>query len=188
MAERKRRLTAEDWTEAAFRSLVERGVAAVAVEPLAAQLGATKGSFYWHFADRGALVDAALALWEVRETENVISQLSTLDEPAERLRLLFELVLTVPDADPVVSLFRDVDDPRVGAAVQRVSRRRLDYVVEQLEACGFPPEQARTRGTVAYAAYLGWWQLRRTAPDLAPPGTGALPHVELLHSLLLEPG
>jgi AcrR family transcriptional regulator len=179
------RLTAEDWADAALAALVRGGLSAVAVEPLAAVLGATKGSCYWHFADRGALVDAALALWEQRETEGVIADLSTVEEPEERLRLLLELVLTVQEADSVVRLFRDVDDARVQAALERVTQRRLGYLVEQLEACGFDPASARTRGTLAYAAYLGWWQLRRTAPDAAPAGPAALPHVELLQDLLL---
>jgi AcrR family transcriptional regulator len=188
MKARKPRLSADDWAAAALVALTDRGVAAVAVEPLAAALGATKGSFYWHFADRGALVDAALALWEARETDGVIAHLSTVDEPLERLRLLLELVLTAPEADSVVQLFRDVEDPRVRTALERVTRRRLGYLVEQLEACGFDPASARTRATLVYAAYLGWWQLRRTAPEAAPAGPGALPHVELLQELLLDAG
>lgn len=180
----KQRLSAEDWARAALEALVTGGVTAVAVEPLAAKLGATKGSFYWHYADRGALVDAALSLWEARETDAVIEELSHVDEPVERLRLLFELVLTIPEDDPVALLFRDVDEPRVGAALERVTRRRLGYVVEQLIAAGVAPEQAQVRGAVAYAAYVGWSQLRRIVPDAAPSGPGAMPHVELLQQLL----
>ena len=184
MAEGKRRLSAEDWADAALTALVERGVAAVAVEPLAAELGATKGSFYWHYSDRGALVDAALALWEARETDAVIAELAGIPDPADRLRVLFELVLTLPGPDSVGLLFRDVDDPRVGAALERVSRRRLDYVVDQLRACGMTDEQAQLRGAVAYATYVGWWQLRRVVPEAVPAGQAALPHVALLEQLL----
>lgn len=185
VVEEKRRLSAQDWAQAALTALAEGGVAAVAVEPLAARLGATKGSFYWHHADRGALVDAALALWEARETDAVIAQLDALPDPAERLRVLFDLVLTHPEADSVALLFRDVEDERVGAALERVTRRRLDYVVEQLRACGVPAAQARARATVAYAAYIGWWQLRRIVPDAAPPGRRARPHVALLQQLVV---
>lgn len=180
----RQRLSAHDWARAALAALLDGGVAAVAVEPLAVRLGATKGSFYWHYADRGALVDAALALWEAQETDAVIAELADVDEPQDRLRLLVELIMTIPQPDPVALLLRDVDDPRVGRALERVSRRRLDYVVEQLVACGVPETQAQTRGAVVLATYLGWSQLRRVLPDAAPYGPTALPHVELVQQLL----
>ena len=47
---------------AAFRALARGGVDSIAVEPIAAELGATKGSFYWHFKNRDSLV-AALDEW-----------------------------------------------------------------------------------------------------------------------------
>ena len=56
-------LTREDWTRAALLAIAEGGTGAVAVEPLAARLGATKGSFYWHFRSRSDLLAAALATW-----------------------------------------------------------------------------------------------------------------------------
>ena len=63
-AERQGRLTADDWAQAALDLISEQGVAAVAVEPLARRLGVTKGSFYWHFPSRDALLQAALERWE----------------------------------------------------------------------------------------------------------------------------
>ena len=56
----------EQWAEAALGAIATGGIKAVAVEPLAARLGVTKGSFYWHFADRRALIDAALERWEAQ--------------------------------------------------------------------------------------------------------------------------
>ena len=56
-------LSAQDWAQAALDVMVARGLDGVAVEPLARELGVTKGSFYWHFANRDALLDAALQLW-----------------------------------------------------------------------------------------------------------------------------
>src|SRR4051794_41644168 len=65
-------LTGSDWTEAALEALARGGLTAVAVEPIAKSLGATKGSFYWHFADRNALLESALELWERRGTQRGI--------------------------------------------------------------------------------------------------------------------
>lgn len=43
----------ESWVAAGLQALVEGGVEAVAVEPIAKTLGVTKASFYWHFESRG---------------------------------------------------------------------------------------------------------------------------------------
>ena len=64
-------------------------MAAVAVEPLARRLGVTKGSFYWHFPSRDALLVAALERWEKVEQETVFGQLEPIPDPRERLRALF---------------------------------------------------------------------------------------------------
>ncbi|MYI14426.1 MAG: TetR/AcrR family transcriptional regulator, partial [Acidimicrobiaceae bacterium] len=40
------RLSAEDWVEASLQVLVEGGVAAVKILPIAQRLGVTRGSFY----------------------------------------------------------------------------------------------------------------------------------------------
>jgi AcrR family transcriptional regulator len=161
-------------------------VDAVAVEPLAARLGATKGSFYWHYKDRESLVRAALDLWEQQQTEAVIGALSQLDGPAARLRALIDLVLTYPghEEDPVVALARDVRHPAVAAALERVTRRRIDYITAQLTELDMPGPEAARRAAVAYAAYVGWWQLRGLVPDVVPHGAAARQHAAVLRELL----
>src|SRR5688500_18331891 len=87
------RLTVDDWTAAALEAMAGGGLAAVAVEPLATRLGATKGSFYWHFANRDALIEAAVLRWEREHTEAVIGLINAQPDPLARLRLLVGLVL-----------------------------------------------------------------------------------------------
>src|ERR671911_1826652 len=79
-------LTAEDWIEAAYRAMAEGGVEAVAVEPLARKLGVTKGSLYWHFEDRKALLEALLERWERESTEARIAAARQVADPRERVR------------------------------------------------------------------------------------------------------
>ena len=182
----RQRLSAADWAAAALQALSRTGVDAVAVEPLATRLGATKGSFYWHFKDRESLVRAALDLWEQEQTEAVIGGLSQLSGPQERLRALVDLVLTHggDDEDPVVTLSRDARHPAVAAALERVTRRRIDYITAQLTELGMPQPEAARRAAVAYAAYVGWWQLRGLVPDVVPRGAAARPHAAVLLELL----
>ena len=88
----KARLSAEDWALAALDVIAEQGLAAVAVEPLARRLGVTKGSFYWHFPSREALLVAALERWEKTEQDTVFGQMEAVSDPRVRLRELFQLV------------------------------------------------------------------------------------------------
>ncbi len=181
----RQRLSREAWATAALEALSEGGVSAIAVEPLAARLGATKGSFYWHFSDRDELVRTALELWESQQTGAVIEELGAISDPGERLRALFNLVLTHPGGvDPVVALFRDVGHPEVAAALRRVTKRRIDYVTGELEATGMKRAEARRRASMAVAAYVGWWQLNAVLPEDAPVGNRGRKHAEVLRLVI----
>src|SRR5688572_22848674 len=100
-----RRLTRDDWLGAAMAAMARGGVRSVAVEPLAKTLGATKGSFYWHFRDRDDLIRRALERWEQQETEGLIEGLESVSDPGERLRrLLVEIHRRLPGhPDPSVA-------------------------------------------------------------------------------------
>lgn len=177
----RQRLSREAWAAAGLQALSIGGVAAIAVEPLAAELGTTKGSFYWHFTDRAELVRAALELWELEQTSAVIDRVSTVDDPRLRLRALLTVVLTHDGGpDPVAQLFRDIGHPEVAAAVRRVTLRRIDFVAEELHNTGMARAEARRRAAVAVAAYVGWWQLNAVMPEDAPVGRKASKHAEVL--------
>lgn len=169
-----RRLNAEDWVIAATAALGESGLGAVAVEPLAKRLRATKGSFYWHFKDRAALVNAVLARWEQVGTEEVIARLDERSDPAERLRLLFtEVIEYASEGREELALLAAIDQPVVAEAMRRVAERRIEYVAEQLRLLEVPAAQASTRAMLAVAIYHGVNQLARVAPETLP-ATGGL--------------
>lgn len=171
-AKRERvRLTPEDWARAALDALAEGGLAAVAVEPLAARLGATKGSFYWHFRDRAALIDAALLLWESEDTEAVISMLEELPDPMQRMRTLFAYTHPQDAAFPLESvMLAEARDPQVGPVLRRVTHRRVDYMTATLQRAGVPKTTARNRALLAYQAWIGHVQLQYAVGDVLPKG------------------
>src|SRR5690606_8615347 len=112
--ERSGRLSAEDWAQAALDLIAEQGVAAVAVEPPARRLGVTKGSFYWHFPSREALLQAALERWEHVEEEAVFGALERVPDPRERLRALFQMVAHEYQSHVIYSaLLKALDHPAV---------------------------------------------------------------------------
>jgi AcrR family transcriptional regulator len=166
------RLTAGDWTAAALDAMARGGLAAVAVEPLAAGLGATKGSFYWHFANRDALIEAAVLRWEREHTEAVIGLVDAEPDPLARLRLLIGLVLgsTVLEEDGSIELamLATADHPHVAPVLARVTERRVAYTSGLFAALGWPAAEARRRGLLAVTAYLGYAQMAHVAPGSLP--------------------
>jgi AcrR family transcriptional regulator len=169
-----RRLSRHDWTAEALRALGAGGLAAVAIEPIAARLGATKGSGYWHFRGRADLVAATLARWEAEHTEAVIAQADTGGDPVGRLRELLRVVLGRSGPFRVeLALLASSEDPLVAPTVRRVTQRRIDYLTGLFTGLGFDRVQADRRALLAYTTYLGHAQLARTAPDAVPRGGGA---------------
>src|SRR5262245_13258479 len=158
--ERTGRLSADDWASAALDLIAEQGVAAVAVEPLARRLGVTKGSFYWHFPSREALLVAALERWEKVEQEVVFGQLEAIADPRARLRALFSLVAHEYKSHVVYSeLIKAMDHPAVQPVIGRVSERRLDYLTASFRQAGLSRTDARYRAQLLYSAYVGFLQL-----------------------------
>ena len=166
---RRARLSAADWAEAALAAMAEGGPAAVAVEPLAVRLGATKGSFYWHYRNRDALIQAALELWERRSTEEIIALVGVHDDPRAQLRDLFARVIGFAGRTPLETrLVAATDQPAVAEVVRRVVQRRVAFVIGLFEQAGFSPQQAARRGILTYAGYTGHDQLAGQLPGVLP--------------------
>jgi len=150
------RLNRQDWLKAALGALARDGVAALRVEPLAKKLGVTKGSFYWHFADRPALLTAVLAEWERRATDAIIVEVEAAGgDAAAHLALLFRITAAADGRlDSAVRAWAQNDS--AAAAVQaRVDGRRFTYLEAQFAALGFPAAEAASRARLSYQALIG---------------------------------
>jgi AcrR family transcriptional regulator len=169
-AKARTRLDRQAWVETALDAIAEGGLAAVAVVPLAKELGVTKGSFYWHFANREALVEAALAEWEQSHTAAVIAEIeATSDDPLQQLRLLFKRVTELAARDRIeLALLANADHPTVHPVLDRVTRRRINFTAGLFQRFGLSRAQAKRRALLAYSAYLGHAQLLHATPQLLP--------------------
>jgi len=158
--EPKGRLSAPDWEQAALDTIAESGLGAVAVESLARRLGVTKGSFYWHFATREALIKAALERWERRDEEEIMAQVEPIADPRERLRELFRRVSREMQSHVIyAALMQSLDHPLVKPVMARVSGKRLDVLTLAYRQAGFDRRAAAHRARLAYSAYTGFLQL-----------------------------
>lgn len=66
--------SADVWLEAAAEALLEGGVEAVRILPLARQLNLSRTSFYWFFKDREALLAALVDRWRAKNTGNILAR------------------------------------------------------------------------------------------------------------------
>ena len=143
------------------------GVGAVRVERLAADVGVTKGSFYHHFRDRGALLEALLEFWSREMTDAEFERIQGLRggdagrELRARLLALAEDVLErgMGRYDPAIRAWAR-SDRKVAAAVAQVDRRRVRALAGLFEEGGFSAAQTRTRARIFYALLLGEPQVR----------------------------
>ena len=137
-------LTAANWAEAALDGIAEAGIDAVAVEPLARRLGVTKGSFYWHFTHRDALLQAALELWERHETADTIARAEQSSDPRERMHTLFrQLANTDQRSERVLLALSGSEHPAARSCVARVTECWRRYVQDGYRAMGLTEAEAR---------------------------------------------
>lgn len=161
MKAKKTTLSAADWERAALDLIAERGVNALAVEPLARSMGITKGSFYWHFPNREALLLQALARWEAHDARNLTTALSAINDPRERLGSFFRASSReIFTAEVYTALLFASDDPAVETVLERVAARRMEHLAQAFSELGMSPEQARMRAQLSYSAYVGFLQLQ----------------------------
>jgi AcrR family transcriptional regulator len=133
------RKSSQDWIVAGFRALAVAGPQAVRAERLARDLGVSKGSFYWHFADVAALRDAMLAHWVDAATAQPIAQADAAGpDPMARLHSLI-ISLSADLAGPYGGPGAETglrawgrSDAVVAAAVAAVDARRLGWLMGNL--------------------------------------------------------
>ncbi len=162
------RLTREDWILAGFRALTAGGAGALMVEPVARSIGATKGSFYWHFADPADWRAAMLVYWEDVAFQRIINTLDAFPPGRARLQALVKIATTGArdplhggaTAEPALRDWARYS-PEVAAVVARVDAGRIAFVEDCLAAMGAPP----AGGRLFYAAYLGLGQLQGSAAE-----------------------
>jgi AcrR family transcriptional regulator len=147
----------ERWVEEAFRALAAGGPDAIRVEALAKTLAVTKGGFYWHFADRQALLDELLDTWERRGVDDVIAVVDAdAGDARAKLGELFAIALAGGELRHIDLAIRDWArrDPAVAARVRRVDNRRMDYMRALFGQICDDERDVEARSFLAFSLYV----------------------------------
>lgn len=152
---KRERLSRQSWIDAGLKALVAQGPTALAAEPLARALGATKGSFYWHFKDVPSLHEAVTQDWQTRAFARVVEALAEPGNAEQRMRRFGRKLLSDAE-EPAFRAWAQNDDA-VAKALGQVDAERLTYVANLLKQLGISnPEFAQS----CLAALIGMRQLQ----------------------------
>jgi len=157
-------LHSSDWVGAALSRFSDHGIESVRVEVLARDLGVSKGSFYWHFRDRGELLEEMLARWE-REELVWISAEDDAGPAARWARIVAKTAAADRIRSEVALRGWARKDSRVAARVAIIERKKAELIARVLRDVGFAPSAADAWSEIVLMVCLGW--LDRATRDRA---------------------
>ena len=156
------------WLNAAYALLIEKGVDAVKVMPLARTLGLSRTSFYGHFTSREALLDALIARWQDKNTGNLIRQTrAAADTITEAVFNLFDCWLRPDLFDARLDFaIRNwaLGDPALRAVLERTDTERTAALCAMFERFGYDPADARVRAHTIYYTQIGYISMMVSEP------------------------
>ncbi|MGB1885075.1 MAG: TetR/AcrR family transcriptional regulator [Gammaproteobacteria bacterium] len=153
----KETLHRDAWLKKALDVLFSHGINDVKVEILARELDVTKGSFYWHFKNREALLNEMVDWWR----NNQIEFIDTLD--VSHIRDAPNLIRSVIDfTDHTDDSHHDVamrefarSNDHAPCAVAEIDQRRIDHLKLLFAAAGFDHAQSLVRAKKRYFSQVG---------------------------------
>jgi AcrR family transcriptional regulator len=153
---RSTRSTRQDWVTAAYEAAGRGGVDAIAVEPIAASLGVTKGGFYYRFAAREELIAATLAHW-TEEARKLMEQCSGIPNPVERLHTFLHTAVRDDQLRRADAWFflHSGTHPLVRPVARRAAAENVTWFTEVLVEAGVPEAEAGARAHLCWSGYLG---------------------------------
>jgi AcrR family transcriptional regulator len=150
----------EVWLEAAFEALLESGIDAVKIQPLAKRINLSRTSFYWFFKDREELLAGLLARWRNGNTGNLIRRTEAYaDTVAEAMLNVFDCWLDRGLFDPqfefaIRSWALQSDD--ILHEVRVADRLRMEALTAMLVRYGQPVEVADVHARTTYLVQIGY--------------------------------
>lgn len=136
----KQRLSPADWIKTGLTALETQGPGALRAESLARDLGTTKGSFYWHFADVPAFQTALLEEWTAHANDHLFARTEEAETFSEALRALTGGIVEDRSdsyrlAEPAIRAWA-LTSEEATAAVRQIDAERQSVIAAILDRVG----------------------------------------------------
>lgn len=180
----------ELWLDAAQEALLDSGVDAVKIQPLAQKLNLSRTSFYWFFKNREELLAALLTRWRERNTENLVQRAGAYAETVA------ESMLNVMDCWLDPELFDSrfelairswaMQSAQVLEEVRAADAERLAALAEMQLRFGEDGLRADVRARTIYLSQIGYITMQSNE-DLATRMERMAAYVEIFTGHSPEP-
>ncbi|MEX0405947.1 TetR/AcrR family transcriptional regulator [Aquibium sp. LZ166] len=162
--------SADLWLEAAYEALLESGVDAVKIMPLAKKLNLSRTSFYWFFRDREELLATLVSRWREKNTGNLVGRTEAYAETvAEAMLNVFDCWL---DGDLFDSKLEfairswALQSPETLAEIQQADQLRIDALTKMFVRFGQDEARADVRARTIYLVQIGYISMQ-TKEDIS---------------------
>ncbi len=161
------------WLRAAASAIAEDGFSGIRVLPLSKRLGVTRGSFYWHFADHAAFVNAFIDYWRHQQLRAVEAYQHTQPDAISAYKQLLDVVLTDTESElrrlKVEFALRGYArrDKFAADAVAVVDKARIDLFLPIVSAIAKDADEAESFATLLLIQLSGA-QLAIAGPNCRP--------------------
>ncbi len=153
------RKSKRDWLDAGLQVLTELGTEHLTIETLTQRMGVTKGSFYHHFSNYDAFVEALLTYWETEGALNIIAALEQHPTTREKLNRLLDITTAGRYTEEIVLRAWALRNARVKEVMTRIDRQRIDYLISLCRALIPDVERADHAAHLFYLTYVGGQQI-----------------------------
>ncbi|NVK36178.1 MAG: TetR/AcrR family transcriptional regulator [Rhodobacteraceae bacterium] len=156
------------WLDAAYEAFVGKGIEAVKIANLAKELKIARTSFYWHFKDRNALLDALWELWSQRTTVPLLRAIEAESDSAAHAML--NVIGCFVGADGFDSQMEfairgwALADPVILDRLRQEDEMRLEALASLFRQLGKGELEADVRARNLYLVQIGYisMQVRET--------------------------
>ena len=150
----------QGWLDAAYEMLLDSGVDAVRIQPLAKRLNLSRTSFYWFFKDREALLADLVARWRDKNTGAIVRRSEAYAESlAEAMLNVFDCWL---DRDLFDSPFEfavrswALQSPDIARQVEAADQARIAALTRMFLRFGHAPLRADVAARTTYLVQIGY--------------------------------
>jgi len=166
-AQDRKQLQRFDWLRRALEIFVDEGIDAVRITRLADDLGVTRGSFYWHFENRGDLIDALVRFWRDKNTAAILQMVEQAESLADGIFRYFEICLDARRFDSRLDLaIREWArrSKRIRELLDREDSARVEALRQFYARFDYPMPEALIRARVLYYSQIGFYALENREP------------------------